>query len=352
MQVGIDYKDKQINHTHEGENMSTQEIINNVRNYFADNKPFFLTATVSAPYDGCVYEPNIFLVTPPNSELFAELNSMVDSPKSWHSLIVFPLYATGQGVALDCIRSLEELEQVVESEEIAELAKRDEGSLLNPDKLWGSIRNFSTSNYGPINKNVCAGERYWMRALQVASEKWNIDLHWHCSECGKDIEYNECEGVPQPTGYHGDGGIGVHYTNVMCWECTKLGACEQCKEGGNPTEYYDDEVKEYGWHLCAYCTSELAKAANFTGEVDLPNTVSIAWYKNSEQTELAGFVAKKVLTLLVDDKPVEGITFDASALLDYASKNCNLRDRLDHNYGHGLQLSGTTIENIAYDNCD
>jgi hypothetical protein len=399
-------------------------------------EPFLMQMEVSAPYDGCWVEPNLFLVTPPGSSLHDTLMANIPSrygpvrertaeanekargkacsaqyefdrlfrdargPRfSWQDkptaeeaalafdamhiremkaeevydrfalavledltpmeqppLYVWPLYASGQGRAMDCVHSLEELVHVCSSESVYELANRSTwpdglagSQFATGIKAHGRITLVAVSAMGPVNTSLPAGERYWMAALSAADRHWGVSLQWECAGCGSIIEYDEYEGRPEPTGYSGDGGIGVHYHDVLCSDCLLKGACDCCRESsGDPMEYYSRDIAEYGWSLCEYCTERLLEDCDLAGEVDdLPSTVELQWWKDEQQTELPGMEAPSKLVFVVEGSPVKGLQFDASALASTAS---DMRiEHLNPEYGYGgVALSGTVVENVAF----
>lgn len=420
----------------------TAELVAELRQLWKKRRPFLMQMEVGSPYDGCFYEPNLFLVTPPGSEMQKELQSNIPSRWSprrekafetvqrlrqnvWEShynydvafeqmrgnhwrgwpkgglgfydtkgaefvagcfedmevheqllldaeaefddaareapepleqpkCYVWPLYASGQGAAMDCIHGLRELIQVFEEESVYELANRP----VWPEGLHGSRFATGTPSYGritpvavaplgAINEVLPAAERYWMHALHVASEQWGVALKWKCEGCGSEIEYDEYEGRPEATGYSGDGGIGVHLHGVLCDQCLLEGACDHCRDqDGDPMNYYDLEVKEHGWNLCAWCTKKLLESCGLAGEVSLPETIELRWWKDPAQLDLPGVEVPPKLCFMIKDKPIEGLTFDAEALVAKAD-DMHL-EHLHPEYGHGLALSGTTVENEAF----
>ena len=56
-----------------------EELISKLKKLWKKRKPFLMQMTAYAPYDGCFYEPNIFLITPPGSKLQKELQSNKES---------------------------------------------------------------------------------------------------------------------------------------------------------------------------------------------------------------------------------------------------------------------------------
>lgn len=423
-----------------------EELVAELRALWKKRRPFLMQMEVGAPYDGCFYEPNLFLVTPPGSPMQKEL--MSDIPTRWGlrrerateavqkkrsdvwscrynydsvfdkhrgngqfswekwpegglgfydttmaqfvaacfddmarhedelleleaefelaaaecpepmkqpQLYVWPLYASGQGAGMDCVHGLKELVQVCEQESCYQLATRPTwpdgllGSrLAKGSDSYGRITLVAVAPLGAINEVLPAGERYWMHALAVAAEQWGISLTWQCSGCDSVLEYDEYEGRPEATGYHGDGGIGVHFTGVLCDQCLLEGACDHCRDqSGDPMDYYDEQIKEHGWNLCEWCTEKLLKASDLAGEVDLDDTVQLRWWKAPDQLELPGVdVPAKLVFINGDDKPIDGLTFDADALVAAADEMS--LEHLHPDYGHGLALSGTVVENEAF----
>lgn len=278
------------------------------------------------------------------------------TPMEQPQLYVWPLYASGQGAAMDCIHSLRDLVSVCKEESVFSLANQDtwpDGLLgsrfATGSQSYGRITLVQVAELGPINDALPAAERYWMHALKVADEQWGVQLSWSCSGCNQTIEYSEYEGRPEPTGSGGDGGVGIHYYDVLCDECLQEGACDHCRENsGNPMEYYDRDIAEYGWSLCEYCTEQLLDTCDLTGEVDdLPSTVELQWWKDPKQPSLPGVEVPPKLTFLVDDKPIQELKFNASALASTASDMGIEHLHPEYGYG-GVALSGTVVENVAF----
>jgi len=411
----------------------TEEVLDELKEFYNAGKPFFMQMEPHSPYDGCWYEPNIFLVTPIGCEMQEELmldipprysakrealakraqeaqsaaysathdydilfeksrgdwyigdieataeevseafdvmqinNQHADeaeaepeavcktdpTPISQPQLIVWPLYASGQGVAMNAVHSLGELIEVCEEESVSALAQRDtwphglRGDRLDCDKTWGRISLVAVADATePLNTALPAGERYWMHALQVAEEQWSQNFTWKCEGCDTVIEYDECEGRPEPTGYHGDGGIGVHYTGVLCDQCLQDGACQHCETAsGDPMQYYDPAIKEHGWCLCEWCTQKLLESIELTGPegIELPETVCITWHGDKNQLSLPDIrPGKKLVALDKDDKPIEGVQFNSIKLMEVAA-DMDL-ECFDRNYGHGIWLGGSYVE--------
>lgn len=64
------------------------------------------------------------------------------------------------------------------------------------------------------------------------------------------------------------------------------------------------------------------------------------------QLELPGIDVPPKLVFIADDKPIEGLCFDEDALV-CAAEQMSL-EHLDPDYGWGLTLSGTVVENAAF----
>jgi len=276
-------------------------------------------------------------------------------------LYVWPLYASGQGVAMDCVHSLRELVSVCEDESCYALATRDtwpDGLLgsrfLDNGKAYGRITLVDAQPMGPLNLALPAGERYWMHALRVASKQWGQDLTWKCEGCDSVIEYDEYEGRPEATGYHGDGGIGVHYTGVLCDQCLDEGACAHCRDSsGDPMSYYDPKIKEYGWNLCESCTESLLEGCHLVyketdTDLDLDRTVLLQWWKDPKQCVLPGIKLPPMLRFTdTAGVPIKSLSFNLEVLAAAASE---MRlEHLDPGWGHGLALSGAAVENAVCD---
>ena len=273
-------------------------------------------------------------------------------------LCVWPLYASGQGIGLDAIHSLSDLLEVVLDEDASSLADRESWPFALDGTRYGSemgshssgrIDSWEVGSFDePINNASFAGERYWMKALEVASSEYGLYLTWECSQCSAAIEFSgDGEGQPEPTGYHGGGGICIHYTDVMCDECAREGMCQVCSDAGcTVLEAYDPNVADKGWSLCEYCTEKLLASSGLVGEVDLPDTVELLWYR-AKPTDVAR------LCFCIEDTPIEELSFDENAVIQAA--DAMSIEHLEQTYAHiyaGISLPGNTVENIAYNNLD
>jgi hypothetical protein len=242
---------------------------------------------------------------------------------------------------MDAVRSLTDLISVIETESVYDLAMREDGmgtfivtGVGRGSQSSGRITPVAVAKMGPINEMLSVSERYWMNALVGGLEWWDLELTWVCSECGETMHYTEYpEDQPIMTGYVGDGGVGIHPEGVMCFSCYEKGACPRCKERGcAPTEAYDPEMMEHGWSMCRYCQKELIKGA-LSGEADLPETVYI---KRLTDTKLHITDADG---LVVEEIKVEPILSERAYKMGF-------NDNFD--YGDGLILSGTVVENEAW----
>jgi hypothetical protein len=335
-------------------------------------QPFFIEATAYAPYDGCHYEPNIFLVTPIGC---AEQMKLMWNIPVYHAadqvtrlvqpqLCVWPLYAVGQGEGLDAIHSLDELLQYVAANQHAEESSHRTESLLrklatrsglegtrsehaSKINFYCRLRIEQIVTLGPINEVLHAAERYWMAALDRALELGLTCVYWKCSKCGKDASGVE-EERPEPTGYHGDGGIGIHYVDVMCQECADKGMCEVCREHGDYMTYYDSAVAENGWSLCADHAKDLLRGA-LTGEVPTGKRAWLVWYSSQDQLALQGIAPTPELVLLVDGVQVKTVILDVDMIAERA-EGFRL-DALDSKYSInvGVVFDTALLEDLVAD---
>jgi len=70
---------------------------------------------------------------------------------------------------------------------------------------------------------------------------FEIDIKLPCKQCG----YNTSAGELHATSYHGDGGIGIEYTDYICEDCYSTNTCEECNT-------YDENLDSNG--LCEDCS--------------------------------------------------------------------------------------------------
>lgn len=349
----------------------TPEDLTRFRRLWTKGQPFFVTGVVSAPYDGCFYEPNIWLVTPPGCELHQELNgtwkpryhdpkgraealARVSQPardlrdakwdlewelrdrverggKGWKLLkagpdapdtleaqlegveetrlgiellemveealetveattaeqheaiealfprlpdpdgsVVWPLYASGQGVQVDVIRSfIDCLDWFTDGE----LPQREaDGQTYRESRLgsggWGSTSRYPSTGsfdsfdirpWGPLSE-MNPGEHYWTAAVRVGAERWDLELPWTCARCEQEQEgTGECSSAPYNTGYRGNGGVGVFMEGGLCEDCFRAGVCILCEDGGEDYEKWSQPVAEHGLHLCEWHAEALGR---------------------------------------------------------------------------------------------
>jgi predicted RNA-binding Zn-ribbon protein involved in translation (DUF1610 family) len=74
---------------------------------------------------------------------------------------------------------------------------------------------------------------------------------FECPDCGHKIVLSKKEHNQYPqvisTGYRGNGGVGLVFTNHICEDCYCNGLCADCGE-------YDTELNQNG--LCGYCSEK------------------------------------------------------------------------------------------------
>ena len=323
-------------------------------------EPFFVTGCVTAPYDGCFYEPNIWLVTPPGCTAHTDLNAMwkpryadpkgrlaalaavserarilwsakwdleralephmerfgdvetvkveskvgesvdemlgelddaklcldllrfieaevepelqADSEREREEIdqkfpslpdppdsVVWPLYASGQGMAVDTIRSFADLVNW-----FANSSLPGDGRVSRLAEGWWHHEGFEdliVHKWGPVS-SMGPAEHYWAKAVEVAGERWGIAIPWLCEACGHETLGIGEGGAPHFTGYRGNGGIGVFMEGGLCSNCFDAGVCEVCaNHGGNDHEKYCPEVAEKGLSICEWHAKDLLKGA-------------------------------------------------------------------------------------------
>jgi hypothetical protein len=303
------------------------EVIEEIENYFKQNKSFYLCCSVVAPYDGCFHEPNAFLITPKNN--VNDFNS---------EILVKPLYANGQGKKLIELKSKEEIIKLIENEKL--------------EDDWRTIDCFSTGNVNePINKATPLHETYWVQALSAAKENFGIELDWVCEKCEKVHTYDECD-APQFTGYRGNGGVGVFMEGALCSDCIEEGLCRHCGQDGWPHEHYDSDIAENGYCLCQYCTEKLLENV-ISGEWEFPEYVDVEWHKDENQLCLLGVEQQFELRLSFDNKNLNTIA-ELEINIEQLFENIEAMHLEDmskpYGYNHGMTLAGKFVENIAFNN--
>lgn len=306
-----------------------EQVIKEINSFFRRKKAFFLCCSVTAPYNGCFHEPNMFLVCPEGNK------------NEFEGDLVKCLYASGQGEGVGKLTSKKEIIQMVRDERVPN------------EPSWKSIDSFTTGDASkPINEGTPVNDHYWGQAIRLAEEELDIQLTWKCGKCEQVIEGGTYESEPQFTGYHGNGGIGVFMEGAICSECVDNGLCSNCGREGWPHECYDPDIAEKGYDLCETCVEQLLDKAIF-GEVDLNDTVLIEWYKDESQLDLSGIENPKILRITdIKGKPIEGLTLDPSKLLDNAKCMNDCSNLIDPKYGRGVYLKGEYVEKIASNNMD
>jgi len=352
--------EKRGERSHYRDDSTNVETLELLKKLYRKGEPFFITATVNAPYDGCFHEPNIWLVTPvgceqhddlnrtwrpryadpkgraaalaevsdrahgiwkakwdleraiePHKELLGGMEALkvenhdgsktldditeeldnlrlcadllrfieaevepelqaedkekqVEIERRFPALpeppdsIVWPLYASGQGVAVDTIYTFTDLVDWLAE---GQLPAESRQSRLTEDKSWfsrGSFDSFDVKPWGPISETNPA-EHYWATAVKTAEDKWDISIPWLCAKCDHEVEgTDESTCAPHFTSYRGNGGIGVFMEGALCDDCFDQGCCDVCRHGGgNDEEMYDCDVADHGASLCSWHTETL-----------------------------------------------------------------------------------------------
>lgn len=181
--------------------------------------------------------------------------------------IVWPLYATGHGVATDVIWSFSELvDWLVDGELPPDRESRHGAEYARGSYRWGrgSFDSFEVHPWGPISE-FPPREHYWGHAISVAAERYEMNLPWKCDKCGCEVEgKDDSDCAPHFTGYRGNGGIGVFMEGALCDNCFDQGCCDVCRfRGGDDYDMYDTEVADLGASLCQWHTEQLLADALF-----------------------------------------------------------------------------------------
>jgi hypothetical protein len=257
--------------------------------------------------------------------------------------VVWPLYASGQGVAVDVIQSFSELVDWLAGDG---LPKDRESRHTKSWSHWGTFDSFEVHPWGPVSEFPPI-EHYWGHAIQVAQEKYELDLPWLCAKCGHEVKgKDESDCAPHYTGYRGNGGIGVFMEGGLCDECFDAGCCDACRNhGGEDHDIYDPEVADCGASLCEWHTEALLKDALFGTEeaIDLIESMDRTECLDLElistcpsQPVLPGVemepIVRFVLCRRVDlegppdeygpnwtSRPIEGLTFEEDLIEERAS---------------------------------
>lgn len=172
--------------------------------------------------------------------------------------IVWPLFASGQGAAVDVIYTYHELVDWVAYGDLPDgrdsrFTKEYYSSITS-----GGFDSFGVHAWGPVSE-MGPAEHYWATAVRTATEKWDIEIPWLCAKCGHEVcGTDESTCAPHFTGYRGNGGIGVFMEGGLCDECFDAGCCDVCRHGGgNDEEMYDCDVADHGASLCEWHTETL-----------------------------------------------------------------------------------------------
>lgn len=322
----------------------TQELLETARLLWLTDQNMLITCVVSAPYDGCFYEPNIHLV------------DVVDAHENSTELVL-PLYASGQGLGTDIIQNFGELCQwIVEESLMGIYAKDDRVSprcsqhhMLSPH---GKFDSFDVKPATTIVNDLNPAEHYWAHAVRVADDQWGIELKWRCEKCEQVITGGQYECEPVFTGYRGNGGVGVFMEGAICQECADQGMCQICREHVGHSEGYDPDVAEHGWHICEWHVEDCFKGTVKATEedIDLPETVMLRKHGSRDQHHLPGFEPKTPADgrlVFVDEKdlilPV--VVTDRDKLVEALRYQgmCDVEWFLD-NTEFGLALPGRGVE--------
>jgi hypothetical protein len=330
--------------------LERDELREQVQDMWKKGEAFFMQGTSNSPYDGCFYEPNLFLVMPPKSDMAKCVN------KEGKGKPVLPLYVSGQGRLADTIESLDDLLTCIEDGSFKSLQGRksrfwEDG--FKSDKYHpyeGDLELESCHALGPINEQVSAAERYWMKALE-AEDLWGIELQWKCEKCGRVLDGGKYENEPTPTGYTGDGGIGIHWEGVMCQECADNGICDCCRNSGDGAEVlYDVDVAENGWSLCRdHAKWLLEDAIGFDGEEapDLRGKAArLVWWIDEDQLSLPGIKPDPRLVLMIDDREVKGLTFDEALIEERAEKQQLEHLQAAYGVNDGVYFNADVLEDL------
>jgi hypothetical protein len=300
----------------EEQQVERQESIEEAKKLWAAGKMFYIQATVSSPYDGCMFEPNIFLVIPPEHEDYDEDTDAV-----------LPLYASGQGLGVDYLRTLDDICTWIEQGSLDDAYEMHSDHNSRTDgphgKIWGGFDSFVVLNASlPINE-LPANEHYWVAALKIAQEEWEQQLQWHCDMCNNVYEYDEYECVPHRTGYKGNGGIGVFMEGGICDECFREGVCVACDYSGMADhEMYDPQVVANSLHLCEWHTAKLFDGCVTAAEdlaLEFPDVVEIGYVPVDSTQVHFNFddVPRRKFCIYIDDKPVTSIELDEEILEEH-----------------------------------
>lgn len=79
-------------------------------------------------------------------------------------------------------------------------------------------------------------------------------MYWECQDC----ECKVYDGEMFHDGYHGNGGIGIVNTGMLCMDCYSRGCCSYCGEYYGPDEL--KYIESRGEDLCEYCFEKRAVA--------------------------------------------------------------------------------------------
>lgn len=436
--------------------VKTDEVLRDFVKLWRGGKAFYVTGVVSAPYDGCFHEPNIWLVTPPGCSEHASLNAgwkpryarakerlaalaevntraaeiyqeksrleekvrphVERCGRDWQLIsaqlpagatieeqqivmdqvrwalgrikdleaegaqletdivainerfpakpelppaVVFPLYASGQGAAVDVLWSLEdclewlhsgELPRVISGETEEDGSTKYRDSRLVQGSFWGGFDSFTVAPMGPISE-LPPSEHYWGAAIRIAYERWGLELSWKCVECEREIVgTDEDDSSPHWTGYRGNGGIGVFMEGGLCADCFQRGCCKACEGAGEADhELWDPAVFHHGLDICEWHAAALAKllcvsSAEYErleklGDAVEPVVLCLKWVQESPEQELIAGV-ERALRLVLEDKdggqiPVQ--VADEDGLDTFVNRN-DLADLLDPKWGDGIYL--------------
>jgi hypothetical protein len=158
------------------------------------SEPCILQCSANAPYDGCRYEPNYWLLK---------------------EGLVYPIYVSGRAYKWFDLNTCESPGSIImHSTDV-------EGFVQRMDDMGrGEYDDWEVFSIDDVSPNPNA-----LNAMTMILNTHEVDLpSWGCDICGQC-----CTGLVRWLGYTGNGGIGVTLTDPCCQQCfDQLRWCDSC----------------------------------------------------------------------------------------------------------------------------
>lgn len=226
----------------------------------------------SGGYDGCLWERNF---------------GYVDRNGDWT-----PIYSTGCD-GLDCHdlrdRKLEDLQTKYKTKTTGAEVQGLENDLFM-GVVNGDIKRNNWTDYGLLDSehivDVCkkfcedhSGDVSMIVKCLDALRRAEYDPVCICTECGNtfaDFDYDSYEAYIDREAYHGNGGVGVYMTRILCPNCVERVECPTCHGFRLPNDPVGETVESLGYDSFAKLIYEWAGICDSCADKllwDLPDSI-------------------------------------------------------------------------------